>query len=316
MNKTLFAFIIIFSLCSVTSTWAKEDSSYFPTPVPVNLAPGNYDDSYWGIGYNIINLKSDWEDNFFTFEEEHVGDIEYQVQHIVLAFLKSKRQRSSVEYDFLVGKITSKEGIKRYYSDLNDRELEVDHSGDGIDIGMRLIYSRNIYRQLKKKGQERFIDWNYAFSLHAAYYYTEGTYSARSVDGQYANEYTSEEEGIFLRPVLSLQPVIDLGDRVSLIPYVGIGTKISLWFQNWEDTEYISKGSNQPGQKGWDEESGIDFSGMETYIGFDVGIKTNSSNNHQLTIGGVLTKLFGENDSDFAEVHVVYSLPFSFNKYN
>jgi hypothetical protein len=69
-------------------------------------------------------------------------------------------------------------------------------------------------------------------------------------------------------------------------------------------------GSNEPGQKSDGEESGIDFSGIETYIGFDVGIKTSTSTNHQLTIGGVLTKVFGENDSDFGEVHVVYSLPF------
>ncbi len=306
-------FVCILSLLvfiwSPPHSWAKDEKRYFPTPAPVSIAPGNYDDSCWGIGYNIVNLTSDWEDGFWTFESEHVGEIEYQVQHVAVAFLKSIRQRSSIEYDFLIGKITSKEGTKRYYSDLMDREVEVDHSGDGIDIGMRLIYSRNIYRQLKES-QKRLIDWNYSFSLHAAYYYTEGTFEARSLDGQYANEYTSEEEGLFLRPVLSLQPVIDLGDRASLIPYVGIGTKISIWFQYWEDTEYVSKGSNQPGQKGWDEEAGINFSGMETYIGFDVGIKTSSSNNHQLTIGGVLTKLFGENDSDFSEVHVIYSIPF------
>jgi hypothetical protein len=36
---------------------------------------------------------------------------------------------------------------------------------------------------------------------------------------------------------------------------------------------------------------------METYIGFDVGIKTSSSTNHPLTIGNLLTKLFGEKEN-------------------
>ena len=304
---TLFFLIFIYSPPHI---WAKDENKYFPTPVPINIAPGNYDDSSWGVGYNIINLTSDWDDNFFTFESEHVGEIEYQVQHLVVALLRSKRQSSSMEYDFMVGKVKSKEGSSRYYSDLIDREVNTDHSGDGIDIGIRLIYSKNIFRQLKK-GQKRMIDWNYAFSLHAAYYYIEGKYEARSVDAQYANEYNSEEEGLFLRPVVSLQPIIDVTDRISLIPYVGIGTKVSIWYQYWEDTgDYIFNGFNEPGQKSSGDESGTDFSGLETYLGFDVGIKTSKSNSHQMTIGGVITKIFGEDDSDFAEVHVLYSIPF------
>ena len=310
MTKTLIVFIIMTSLCTATSAWPKEDSEYFPTPAPVSIAPGNYYGASWGFGYNILNLSSDWDDNFFTFDSEHVGEIDYRVQHIALAFSKNKRQKSSIEYDILLGKISSEAGTKQYNSEIIDRKVEVDHSGDGFDIGLRLIYSRNIHRQMNK-GRKRLIDWNYALSLHAAYYYTEGTFEARSVDGQYANEYTSEEEGLFLRPVLSLQPVVDVSDRIALVPFVGVGTKISIWFQYWEDTgDYIFNGYNEPGQKSDGEESGIDFSGMETYIGFDVGIKTSDSYNHQLTIGGVLTKLFGENDSDFSEIHVIYSLPF------
>jgi hypothetical protein len=302
-------FLLIF-MCITAYAWARDENKYFPTPVPVNIAPGSYDDSRWGVGYNIINVTSDWEDNFFTFESEHIGNIEYRIEHLVVAFLKSKRESSSIEYDVLIGKIKTKAGKDQYYSELIGQDVNVDHSGDGIDVGIRLIYSRNIFRQLKE-GQKRLIDWNYAFSLHAAYFYTEGTYKARSTDDQFASGYHGEEEGIFLRPVLSLQPVINLTDRFSLIPYVGIGTKISIWYAYWEDTgDYIFNGYNSPSQKSDGEESGIDSSVFETYLGFDVGIKTISSSNHQLTIGGVFTQLFGENDSDFAEVHVIYSLPF------
>jgi len=31
---------------------------------------------------------------------------------------------------------------------------------------------------------------------------------------------------------------------------------------------------------------------------------------HQLAIGGVMSKLYGEEETDFAEIHVVYSIPF------
>jgi hypothetical protein len=108
MSRTLITYIIIFILCLASTTWSKEDSSYFPTPVPVNIAPGNYDNSQWGVGYNILNLTSDWEDNFFTFESEHVGDIEYQVQHAVLAFLKVNGKALRLNTIFLSGRLHPK----------------------------------------------------------------------------------------------------------------------------------------------------------------------------------------------------------------
>lgn len=301
-------FLMIFIWLPVNAP-AKDENAYFPTPVPVAISPGSYDSSAWGFGYNVINLTSDWKDDFFTFDAEHVGDIEYRVQHVVLAYLKKNRRSSSVEYDLLAGKIESKSGTGRYHSKIIDREVAVDHSGDGFDVGLRLIYSQNLYRSFKQK-RRQFIDWNCAFSLHAAYYYLEGTYAARSLDNQYASGYNSEENGIFLRPVIALQPIIELGKKVSLVPYAGLGTKISFWYESWKDRgDYIFNGYDSPEQKSRGEESGTDFSGMETYLGFDVGIKTSASNRHRLTAGGVLTKLFGENESDFAEVHVVYSLP-------
>jgi hypothetical protein len=126
----------------------------------------------------------------------------------------------------------------------------------------------------------------------------------------FANEYNSEEEGVFLRPVISFQPVIELVERISLIPYAGIGTRISFWSEYWEDTgDYIFNGYNLPSEKTSDEDSGTVFSGIETFLGFDVGIKIGAANNYQLTIGGVLTTLFGKNDSDFSEIHVVCSIP-------
>jgi hypothetical protein len=105
-------FLFIF-LCLDPYAWARDDTRYFPTPTPINIAPGNNDNSSWGIGYNIINLSSEWEDSFFTFESEHIGDIEYRVQHIVFAFLNNKRKRSSAEYDLLIGRIKTEAGTKR-----------------------------------------------------------------------------------------------------------------------------------------------------------------------------------------------------------
>ncbi|MBT8349778.1 MAG: hypothetical protein KJO26_00865 [Deltaproteobacteria bacterium] len=310
MVKELYFCIVTLSLCLATSVFAKDEYNYFPTPVPINITPGNYEGSSWGLGYNHMKLTSDWDEDFWTFKSENVGEIDYQVDNVVLAFLKSKRQSYSVEYDLLIGKITSKSKTDQYYSKLIGRDVDVDHSGDGFDIGFRVIYSKNLFRQLKE-GNKRFIDWNYGLSLHVAYFHLRGTYEARSVDDLYANEYDSEEDGRFIRPVLMLQPIMDITDRISLIPYIGVGTKISLWYQYWEDVgDYIFNGNDSPSQKSDGEEWGVDYSGIETYLGFDVGFKVTKRSEHLLRIGGTFTKLFGEEDSDFAEVHVVYSIPF------
>ncbi len=45
-------------------------------------------------------------------------------------------------------------------------------------------------------------------------------------------------------------------------------------------------------------------------MGFDVGIKVFSTNDHLLKIGRAITRLLGEIDLNFAEVYVVYSIPF------
>ena len=49
------------------------ENKYLPKPVPVNLKPPSYDETYLGVGYNQITATSEWNDSWLTGDEENVG---------------------------------------------------------------------------------------------------------------------------------------------------------------------------------------------------------------------------------------------------
>lgn len=281
-----------------------------PSPVPVNIKPIDYNETLYGAGYNITTITSDWNDPFFKSGEEKIGEIEYTVHHLVVGVLKSASDVSATEYDLLIGRVESKARTKQYFSPVPqvNQRVNIDHTGSGYDIGARIVSSKTLHKQLGRDGK-RFIDWNYALSLHAAWFSTDGTFSGRSTDGQFVEVYDEEESGIFLRPVIALQPIIRLTDGLSLVPYAALGTKLTLSYYYWVDKEYIWMGASQPGQMTEGEGFYSTFSGMEATVGFDIGIILSSDRKHGLTIGGALSQMFGDQESDFREVHVLYTFP-------
>ena len=307
--------VIIFLFVIVNTNMAgagDKEKKIMPKPVPVNLKPISYDESYAGIGYNRITALSEWKDSWLTGEEEHVGDIKYTVNNIVVGFVKSKSSVSTTEWDLLVGKVDFEQDTSRFYYESlpgGGGDMNVKASGNGYDIGIRMVSSRRMYHQEKADGS-RFIDWNYAISCHLAYFATDGSFEARSTDGQWGEAYDEEEYGIFFRPVFALQPIVSLTNLISVVPYIGAGTVITFSEYYWENTDYITFGSSQPGQFSDGYGTNFEFSGIEIILGFDVGIITSQSKQHKLTLGGALSKLLAEDESNFTEVHVLYSIPY------
>ena len=110
--------VIIFLFVIVNTNMAAagdKEKKIMPKPVPVNLKPISYDESYAGIGYNRITALSEWKDSWLTGEEEHVGDIKYTVNNIVVGFVKSKSSVSTTEWDLLVGKVDFEQDTSRFY---------------------------------------------------------------------------------------------------------------------------------------------------------------------------------------------------------
>ncbi len=302
---------IIFILIILNSSIAAADDKgkkIMPKPVPVNLKPPSYDETYMGVGYNQITALSEWNDSWLTGDEEEVGELKYTVSNLVVGIVKSKGSKSTMELDLLIGAVEFEEDTTRFrYETLpgGAQDMDVKASGDGYDIGLRYVMSKTFIRQDR-------IDWNYALSLHAAYFHTKGSFDALSVDNQYGESYDEEEWGIFLRPVVSLQPIVSISDSISIVPYVGLATTITLSEFYWENTEYIWNGVSDPSQFGDGSGFYSDVSGIEILIGFDIGIITSQSKKHKLTIGGAISELMGDSKSSFQEVHVLYAIPTDF----
>ena len=298
---------IIFILIILNTSIAAADDKgkkFLPKPVPVNLKPPSYDETYMGIGYNQITALSEWNDSWLTGDEEEVGELKYTVSNLVVGIVKSKGSRSTMEFDLMIGKVEFEEDTTRFFYNTlpgGAQNMDVKASGDGYDIGIRYVKSKTFIRQDR-------IDWNYALSLHAAYFYTDGSFDALSVDNQYGESYDEEEWGIFLRPVVSLQPIVSISDSISIVPYVGLASTITLSEYYWENTEYISGGVSMPSQFGDGSGFNADASGVEILIGFDIGIITSHSKKHKLTIGGAISELMGDSKSSFQEVHVLYAI--------
>lgn len=285
------------------------DNKLLPKPVPVNLKPPSYDETYMGIGYNQITAVSEWNDSWLTGDEEKVGEIKYSVKNLVVGIVKSKGSESTMELDFIIGRVEFEEDTTSFFYESlpgGGQDMDVKASGDGYDIGLRYVKSKTFFRQNR-------IDWNYALSLHAAYFYTDGSYEALSDDNQYGESYDEEEWGMFFRPVVALQPLVSVSNSISIVPYIGLASTITLSEYYWENTEYISGGESMPSQFGDGSDFYFNTSGVEVLIGFDVGIITSHSKKHKLTIGGAISELMGNEESSFQEVHVLYAIPTDFN---
>lgn len=310
MSRFTCTAIILILIILSSSIAAADDKGkkIMPKPVPVNLKPPSYDETYMGIGYNKITALSDWNDSWLTGSDEEVGELKYTVSNVVVGIVKSEGSKSTMELDLMIGTVDFKEDTTRFrYETLpgGAQDMDVKASGDGYDIGLRYVKSKTF----KHQGR---IDWNYALSLHAAYFYTDGSFEALSVDKQYGEAYDEEEWGFFFRPLVSLQPIISIGKSVSIVPYIGFATNITLSEYYWENTEYIWAGSSDPGQFSDGSDFYFDVSGIETIVGFDIGIITNQSKKHKLTLGGAISELMGDDKSSFQEIHVLYAIPTDF----
>lgn len=303
---TIFLLVLLDVLFLPLAAYADDkEKKMFPSSVPISHKPTGADAFRWGAGYNRLIVVSDWEDNFFTDDIEDIGELEYTIHNLAVGFRSSKSHASTFELAILLGIIEQDEKDTQYFSPAIGKDVLVDISGDGVDLGARLLWSTTFFQQKRGDGRP-FIDWNYAVSFHGAFFYLDGTFEGRSTDGLNANVYDEEEWGIFLRPIAALQPVIHLSEKVLLIPYVGLGTKIALSEYYWEDTLFVTGGSSMPSQLGDDTGFEFDTTGIEAYFGFDIGIIFGSTRKQELSIGAALSKVFGDTDEDFNEFHIVY----------
>lgn len=280
---------------------AADNKPYIPAPVPVNIKPSSESERMIGVGTNRITVQTDWVDGFFTRGEEKVGELETTAHNVAVGYIRSKGSRYTEEWDFIGGKLEQRNVTTRYRSTQINKDVNLSASGSGFDLGVRYLGGYTLHKS------ER-VDWNLAMSMHAAYYRLESTYSAGSTDGLDANVYDSEENGLFLRPAVALQPIIAVGKGVSLVPYVGTNLMVIAANEYYVDKTYRRNGVN--GSLGDGEDFVVSGRSFELVTGFDLGFLSPFDKEHKVTLGGALTQLFGQSTGSFTEVHVMYAFPF------
>lgn len=298
------------------------DHRFVPSSAPISMRTDQEEQTQIGYGFNVIDLVVDWNSPFFsTVVREDIGSIDYTVNNLFLGWAKTWARKNSLEVDLLGGTIKSKAENNRFTSQVINQGVTVDHNGDGEDFGLRLVYGRSLYRIASEDGK-RFLDCILAVSLHCASFSTENDVYGISDDGRYMQRYTEEDSGIFLRPAIAFQPIVQVHERVTLKPFFGYEQTTANATYKWHLVEGLDNGvpySSQVTYQGVTvatpialdrETSGTINIGSTVFAGFDVGIKV-FKDGGELSVGGVISSLSGQNkSSDFKEVHVMYSFPF------
>jgi len=287
------------------SAFAERTKPYIPSQVPVNVKPASLNESLLGVGTNRLTVVTGWEDNFFSQVSEEVGETRATATNFVLGFIRGRRERYSEEWDLIAGRLELEEETQRYTSSVIGKAVDLDVSGTGFDVGVRYLGGYTLAKTELPWG--RVAEWNLAFSLHAAYYTLESTYKADSADKLDSNHYQAKEFGVFLRPAAALQPILPIGRGVSFVPFVGTNAMMVLSGEEFQDTRFVRNGFS--GGLTEDSEFNVGGRGFELVFGFDLGLASPISREHQCTVGGALSKLFGGRSGDFSEVHVLYAVP-------
>ena len=74
--------------------------------------------------------------------------------------------------------------------------------------------------------------------------------------------------------------------------------------------EYVFNGFSLPSQLEEGEGMYVNLPGLETYVGFDIAVFLGTRRAHSVTLGGAISRLLGEKEASFSELHFLYSVPF------
>lgn len=305
------------TMCAVVCLLAgkmavSSDRDILPTSAPIPITPSGTAERKVGYGFNLVSLKAEWKEDLLTANTEHIGEIEYESRNIVVGIQKKKDRNTAIEYDFLAGMLKSKSAQDSYLSPTLGKTADLDMTGDGWDVGARIIYSRCFHEQKYTDGS-MFIEWIAGLSLHAAVFSSDEHYFAETQDRTTMTDYDETITGIFFRPAAALQPIIHVSDRLKLNPYVGVDARLTAYASDWEETDGRWAGLTWEQIKAY----GYDPTGSDiianlslgkALIGMDIGIVINRKLGHELRVGAAMSKLLGGSSGDFSEAHVLYSM--------
>lgn len=294
-------------LLSSGSAAASGQFSLIPGSAPVALPTTGSSGKSFGVGFNTFTVTSDWEDDFYE-NDERIGQTDSVASNLAITWARRVSETERRETSLLLGVLSTEHtGEDETYlsADANPGGAPVEMLGtqdvSGFQVGARHIRAYDFARTGR-------VGWVWAYSLHASLFAQDGRIETRSVGGSQARAgYDSEQVGIFLRPLLSLQPHVELAKRWRLIPFVAVGFNGWIGQESWSQDVLVYDDGTGDGVFCCEEDEVFAGFNPEVSVGFDIEIPIPFTTDKTIGIGGAFSALTADKQESFGELHLVYA---------
>lgn len=286
----------------------KTDSAgIIPATPPVNVHTRDVETSYSGFGYLNFNValtttaKPAFTLNRDEDAEYELGEVEYRSHGIVYVDKGHLGNLEASEHAWIAGIIDGNLKDDYFYKFGARFNAKVERSG--IFVGTRNTTA-------KRLGGTSGIAVDYAFTSMWAFYNLSGNTRFESVGGleTYRDDFDENSLGIVYRPMLTIQPRINIGDKFTFIPFAGITAFLNLDYSSWEVNDWYDQNYGRDCIDGCaDDGFFTHIIPLESFLGFDLEYQMGPGESISLSaffaVGSV------SDTESMSELYIVYSKP-------
>ena len=312
MKKLLYlSFVILLAVLIKHPAFAKDSKSnngIIPATPPVNVYTSDTDINYTGYGYLQFNVELP---GFVTPEftlgtnedaEWDIGNNKFSSSGLVYVHEGKLRRNKSIEKAWIAGVIEGHSVNNSFIRDGVNFSKNYERSGSYFG-------SRNTTSQRLAEFSSFNLDYSFT-SMWALFQLSGSTRIDATGTATYISDFDSSSVGAIYRPILTIQPVISVGDSVKIIPFAGVSAFISLDFSDWTVNQWEDELYGPDCFDGCpDDDLFLNIIPIETFLGFDIEFQLNDMGRISLSSffsTGVVT-----NTESMYEVYVIYTNDFN-----
>ena len=282
--------------------------SFIPATPPVNVHTSAIPRDYSGWGYMDFDVKIPeymWPEFTLGGDEDaryELGDAQYYTKSIAFVDEGKLRRNKSEESAWLFGTLDAEMADNSFT--FSGTTFYTDMSKSGYVFGRRHTSAKRLHHT-----DGLILDYSFT-SLYAMYWLT-GDKRIVSSGGNYLDDISLSAFGVAYRPMLVLQPRINVTSWMNVIPFIGasafVFTGPSWWEVNqWTDQAYgdwCGNTGNDSGCEGMDWDFG--FIPFESFWGFDIEFDLGESGT--LSVSSLVSSGISTDTASMSEVYVLYT---------
>lgn len=307
-TRGLLGTVYLVLLSASGAVQASGQFSLIPGSAPVALPTTGASGKSFGVGFNTFTVTSDWEDDFYE-NDERIGQTDSIASNLAVTWARRVSDTERRETSLLVGVLSTEHtGEDETYLSADARpggapvEMVGTQDVSGFQVGARHIRSYDFARTGR-------VGWVWAYSVHASLFAQDGRIETRDATGstQARAGYDTEQVGVFVRPLLSLQPHVELAKRWRLIPFVAVGFNGWVGQESWSQDVLVLADGTGDGVFCCEEDEVFAGFNPEVSVGFDIEIPIPFTQDKTIGIGGAFSALTADKQESFGELHLVYA---------